>query len=231
MPEPELGEDKRICRGDVLQLNPGNFTTYLWQNGASSQVLDASTVGLFTVSVTNQFGCRASDSMSILEIYPLPANFLPDDSTICRGNVIQITVPGYDEYTWNNGSHSNTININRTDLYKLTVKDDKGCIGKDSIKVIVKNCINIQMPNAFTPNNDNLNDVFKAYVPSPVTNFRMQIWNVWGEKVFETTDYKKGWDGTYKSVKQSMGSYVYLVTLKDIDGKPVQKKGSFVLIR
>lgn len=231
LPEPELGEDKRICRGDVLQLNPGNFTTYLWQNGASSQVLDASTVGLFTVSVTNQFGCRASDSMSILEIYPLPANFLPDDSTICRGNVIQITVPGYDEYTWNNGSHSNTININRTDLYKLTVKDDKGCIGKDSIKVIVKNCINIQMPNAFTPNNDNLNDVFKAYVPSPVTNFRMQIWNVWGEKVFETTDYKRGWDGTYKSVKQSMGSYVYLVTLKDIDGKPVQKKGSFVLIR
>ena len=47
----------------------------------------------------------------------------------------------------------------------------------------------------------------------------------------QTRDYKKGWDGTYKSVKQSTGSFVYLVYLTDIDGKHVQKRGSFVLIR
>ncbi len=68
-------------------------------------------------------------------------------------------------------------------------------------------------------------------IPAPVTNYHLRIWNAWGEMVFETRDYKKGWDGTYKSVKQSTGSFVYLVYLTDIDGKHVQKRGSFVLIR
>ncbi len=231
LPVPDLGEDRRICAGDVLQLSPGSFSSYTWISGDTLAVLPASNVGLYGVSVTNQFGCRAADSMRILELYPLPVNFLPKDSTLCRGNILQIKVPGYIDYIWSTGSHANAINITKSDLYTLTVQDNNDCFGTDSMRVVFKNCLNIQMPNAFTPNGDNLNDVFKAYVPAPVTNFNIQICNVLVELVFETRDYKKGWDGTYKSAKQNTGTFIYIVSLTFVDGKAVQKKGIFVLIR
>jgi gliding motility-associated-like protein len=87
------------------------------------------------------------------------------------------------------------------------------------------------MPNAFTPNADRTNDVFKPYVPAPVTDFQMRIWNKWGVLLFESYDYRKGWNGTYKGIAQAMDTYVYLVTLKDVDGIKVSKKGTFILIR
>ncbi len=231
LPVPLLGPDKRICAGDVWVFDPGSFSGYLWQDGNTANTYPASTNGMYTVTVTNQFGCKAADTARILEVYPIPAGFLPDDSTLCRGNNLQIKVPGYQNYLWSTGSINNFIDIVRSNTYRLRVKDENGCYGNDSVKVDFENCINILLPNAFTPNNDYLNDVFKPMIPAPVTNYHLRIWNAWGEMVFETRDYKKGWDGTYKSVKQSTGSFVYLVYLTDIDGKHVQKRGSFVLIR
>ncbi|MFN8245776.1 MAG: gliding motility-associated C-terminal domain-containing protein [Ferruginibacter sp.] len=231
LPEPELGPYKKICAGDTLWLNPGSFNSYLWNNMAISPILPATEIGIYAVTVTNQFGCKGSDTTAIVEVFRIPANFLPDDSTLCRGNILQIKVPGFVQYEWSTGSRLNMISISRPDKYRLRVRDRNGCYGKDSVTVDFINCVNIQMPNAFTPNGDNLNDDFKPFIPSPVSNYYFQIWNAWGEKVFETRDYKKGWDGIYKSVKQSTGTFVYLVSLKDIDGKEVQKRGSFVLIR
>ena len=87
------------------------------------------------------------------------------------------------------------------------------------------------VPNAFTPNNDGLNDVFKPLIPSPVTDYHMQIFNRWGQLMFETKDYKTGWDGTYKSQLQATAAFVYLITLIDAFGNPVKKQGTLILIR
>jgi gliding motility-associated-like protein len=145
--------------------------------------------------------------------------------------VLQIKVPGFETYRWSTGSLGNTVNISQSNLYILNVKDTNNCKGADSIYVLFKNCINLQMPNAFTPNADRTNDVFKPYVPAPVTDFQMRIWNKWGVLLFESYDYRKGWNGTYKGIAQAMDTYVYLVTLKDVDGIKVSKKGTFILIR
>ena len=231
LPIPYLGADKSICMGDVWILNPGNFTAYSWQDGNTDPTYPANMVGEYSVTVTDIFGCKAADTAKLLNVYPLPADFLPADSSLCRGNTLQIKVRSYVNYNWTTGSTAQYLNVTKSGTYGLQVKDENGCNGKDSIKIFFYNCINIQVPNAFTPNADNLNDVFKPMIPAPVSNYRMQIWNRSGELLFETKDYRKGWDGTFKSTPQSIGTYVYLISLTDIDGVNVKKKGTLVLIR
>ncbi|MCB0428668.1 MAG: gliding motility-associated C-terminal domain-containing protein [Flavobacteriales bacterium] len=88
------------------------------------------------------------------------------------------------------------------------------------------------IPNAFTPNNDQVNDVF-----SPVSIFIDPLeysfiaLNRWGFVVYETDDPKAGWDGTYKGHDQPVGVYVYYVRIKTVDGRAFEKRGTFNLIR
>ena len=231
LPSPHLGPDKIMCIGDVLIFDPGPFTSYLWQDGNTDPTYQASFIGDYSVTVKNIFGCKASDTVKLLNIYLLPADFLPPDTSLCRGNKLFLNIKKYDSYAWSTGSTASFAELIKSGKYWLQVKDDKGCFGKDSINVLFYDCKNIQVPNAFTPNGDGENDVFKPLIPAPVSNYRMQIWNAWGELVFETRNYLQGWDGTYKSARQSIGTFIYLISLTDIDGKNVKKQGSLVLIR
>ncbi|HEY1165993.1 MAG TPA: gliding motility-associated C-terminal domain-containing protein [Chitinophaga sp.] len=86
------------------------------------------------------------------------------------------------------------------------------------------------IPNAFTPNNDGLNDQFKAE-GNIISGQSMKIFNQWGELIFETSATGEGWDGTHKGKAQPVGVYIYAIRLKLADGTEVLKKGSINLIR
>ncbi len=88
----------------------------------------------------------------------------------------------------------------------------------------------LDIPNAFTPNNDGKNDIFLAY-GSNIRSFNMKIFNQWGEMVFESNDILNGWDGTFKGERQPIGTYVYVVEASFNDGEQVIRKGSITLIR
>jgi gliding motility-associated-like protein len=88
----------------------------------------------------------------------------------------------------------------------------------------------IFIPNAFTPNSDGNNDVFKVY-GTAISSIRLKIYNQWGELVFTTTDLTVGWDGNYKGNKSAASVYTYTLEAKMQDGKTIIKKGSFTLIR
>jgi gliding motility-associated-like protein len=232
LPTPNLGEDRGLCIGDVLILDPGDFESYLWQNSSADPIFTTNTVGNYSVTVTNEFGCVATDAMRLLEIYPLPADFLPPDSSLCRGNILQIKVPGFINYNWSTRSTQSFIDITKTDMYRLQVTDRNDCKGTDSIHVLFyDNCLDILIPNAFTPNYDGKNDMFKPLIPAPVNNYHMLIFNRWGQQLFETQDQGKAWDGTFQAKEQAPGAYVYLITFKDIDRKNVKKYGTVILIR
>lgn len=86
------------------------------------------------------------------------------------------------------------------------------------------------VPNAFTPNNDKANDVL--YVRGIcLESISFMIFNRWGEKVFETTDQKIGWDGTYKGEALNTGIFVYRLEGKTHEGKSFSAKGNITLIR
>jgi gliding motility-associated-like protein len=88
----------------------------------------------------------------------------------------------------------------------------------------------IFIPNAFTPNNDGHNDVFRAQ-GNIITGQEMKIFNQWGELVFETSDPAAGWDGTSQGKRQPMGVYVYTIRLKLANGKEIIRKGAVNLLR
>ncbi len=87
------------------------------------------------------------------------------------------------------------------------------------------------IPNAFSPNQDGLNDVFKLQGVAYTMRFRMQIFNRWGEMLFETTDLNQAWDGRFNNVDVPPGVYMYKINYVTLQGRFVQKFGDLTLLR
>jgi gliding motility-associated-like protein len=88
----------------------------------------------------------------------------------------------------------------------------------------------IFIPNSFTPNGDGLNDVLRVY-SYKIRELQFAVFNQWGEKLFETRDQSRGWDGTYKGKTQPSGVYMYVCRMVLTDGTVVDKRGAINLIR
>jgi gliding motility-associated-like protein len=98
--------------------------------------------------------------------------------------------------------------------------------------VTQKDCVEgFNMPNAFTPNNDRLNDELKPLIGGKLILFRLSVYNRWGEIIFTSNDHLKGWDGRFKSILQNPGQYIWTCTYQ-LEGQLQQtKRGSVTLIR
>jgi len=175
---------------------------------------------------------RQQITINIKAVDTLPANFLPADQFICYGTVFNITVSGYSSYLWSNGDVSNTVSFNTPGIYYLSVTDNNNCAGKDTI-VLQKNlnCVPVNIPNAFTPNNDGRNDIFKPIITQEVSNYSFTIFNRYGQQIFVTTKYGTGWDGTFKGVNQPRNAYVYMVSFNNSNGELMKYNGTVTLIR
>ncbi len=231
LPIPNLGPDKSICKDSIIVLNPGNFQSYLWQDGSLNPNFSAINLGLYWVLVKNNFGCKAIDSFRLKSFYLPPTNFLPDDRSICKGKMEIIKVGNYVEYLWSTGEKSSSIITNKIGKYYLTVKDQNGCIGKDSIELYKKDCIPFIIPNTFTPNKDGVNDIFRPIITETVTNYKFSIWNRWGLKIYTTENQFAGWNGFYNGQLQETGTYVYILEFLDSDNVPKKYKGTIILVR
>jgi gliding motility-associated-like protein len=86
------------------------------------------------------------------------------------------------------------------------------------------------VPNSFSPNDDDINDVFAAKA-SRITEFEMVIHNRWGEQVYRSFDINNGWDGRYGNTVAPMGTYLYTVLYRDNNYRPYLLKGNLVLLR
>jgi gliding motility-associated-like protein len=86
------------------------------------------------------------------------------------------------------------------------------------------------IPNAFTPNNDGNNDIFKVY-GSSIRELTMRVYNQWGELIFETKNAQNGWDGTWKGRPEAVGVYVYVAQVTFYNNVQIKRKGTVNLIR
>jgi gliding motility-associated-like protein len=94
---------------------------------------------------------------------------------------------------------------------------------------IIKNP-NLFYPTAFTPNNDNLNDIFNVYGQF-IDEFEMSIFNRWGELMYTTTEISEGWDGNFKGNQMPEGTYTFIVRIQDRAGRQIKESGSVLLLR
>lgn len=235
LPNPTLDKNPVLCEGVPKTLNPGTgFTNYNWSTGAITPTISINTVGDYSVTVTDLNGCKNSDSTKITRIQPTPSSFLPADILICPyEKLILASTKTFSDYLWNDGSKAPTVTTSKTGLYWLQGTDQFGCIGKDSIAVGAKyNCmVGVFVPNAFTPNNDGKNDVFRPIIYGNILSYDFKIFNRYGEVVFQSSESNKGWDGKSNGVIVGSNTFAWSLVYQ-LQGEPVrQQKGTVVLIR
>jgi gliding motility-associated-like protein len=159
---------------------------------------------------------------------------LNDTAEVCAGvPVILSSLQNFEKYTWSTGNETRTISTIVAGTFVLTVTDAHGCKGKDTLQVVPRlNCPNtIYFYNAFSPNGDAINPLFKPAVTGVPEKYLFAIYNRYGELIFVSTDSQAGWDGYFKGKLQPPGSYVFKCNYKFFGHPSTTKAGSFVLIR
>lgn len=233
LPIVSIDKTNGICKGGTRTLLAGSFASYLWSNNATTPAIIVSDTGHYKVRVTDKNGCSGSDSVYINNIYPLPASFLGPDTSLCNYGTLPLkTLESYSEYTWSTGKSTAAIVVKEPGLYWLEVRDANGCKGRDSVIVRPKECMHgFYVPNAFTPNKDGRNDLFRPLLFGVVKQYDFSVYNRFGQRVFHSTDTREGWDGNFAGHSQSMGVFIWTCTYQ-FEGEPVNnEKGSVTLMR
>jgi len=141
-----------------------------------------------------------------------------------NGNTSSLQVPPSQSYL----PPSVTSNI----FPRLIVQNNYGCFDTAIQKVLVPNNCYIAVPNAFTPNKDGLNDYLYPINAYKATDLLFRVYNRFGQLIFETRDWTKKWDGTFKGQGVDPATYVWILHYTDTDtGKRVEQKGTTVLLR
>ncbi len=163
---------------------------------------------------------------------------LGNDTTTCAPAEIKLNAgwTSGSQYLWSDGSRNSRLTVDKTGIYKVQVTDEYGCAKKDEIKVTIQGCdeCEIYIPSAFTPNNDGVNDVFRALPKCTNIGFqhyKMRIYNRWGQVVFTSNNIQKGWNGTYKNISPDTGTYIYYIEYAFKQNKPLTQKGTILLLR
>ena len=233
LPVVKLDKATSFCEGSEKVLQAGNFASYLWQDGSTQSSFSARSPGTYYVTVMDNRGCIGSDTTKIARLDPVPANFLPADTSFCpSGNVTIRPRQSYLSYQWSTGSAAASITTNVPGVYQLQVQDRNGCTGTENIELRVKPCVfGIHIPTAFTPNKDGKNDVFRALVYEKLKTFELAVYSRWGERIFYSTDPQKGWDGSRGGRQLETGAYVWLCRYTLETGEEKVQKGTVTLIQ
>jgi gliding motility-associated-like protein len=250
-PVAYAGEDTTICwkspavlRGSVIRVS--GPVSFLWS--PPNRLLDSSmavtpaqpdTTQLYVLEVSDNYGCgfKVYDSVLVTMLPPVAAD-AGRDTIAVEGMPHQLFGGGGVTYQWtpanvldNPFAQSPRATIYSDTKFTVYVQNIAGCLGSDDVFVKVYKGPTYYLPNAFSPNGDGLNDVFR---PTPVgivkTNW-FRIFNRYGELMFETRENRKGWDGTYKGKKQDQGTYVWSISGQTNEGKTLEMRGTFILIR
>lgn len=228
-----LNHNPNLCTGESRTLSPGNFFSYLWQDGSTGSTFEATGTGQYYVTVQNDHQCKASDTVNITAILPLPAGFLPADTALCNYGKLEIKPSkSFPSYVWSTGETASSITVKKAGIYWLRVTDSYNCPGTDSIIILQKDCLTgFYIPNAFTPNQDGRNDTFKPIIGGIVERYQFTIYNRWGQVVFSSSDINKGWDGTLGGIKQDANVFLYTCRFKLEGDSEKLERGTVVLLR
>lgn len=121
------------------------------------------------------------------------------------------------------------VNPSETTCYVLKGVNAYGCRKEDTICVQVMDNYSIYLPNTFTPNADNLNDVFVPIVYG-FKEVRFTIFNRWGAPIYSGDEHSSGWDGNYKGKRCETGVYIFHVEAKTMTGKTITRTGHVTLL-
>ncbi|MBN4049618.1 gliding motility-associated C-terminal domain-containing protein [Bacteroidales bacterium AH-315-N07] len=257
----ETETDRNICIKDTInislnitRINPQDTVTYTWSpstgilsgENTADPIIDPDSTTTYYITVTNEFGCWDVETI-VVNVSTAIANILAetDEDTITRGEstiLHALYATGFN-ILWSPAKGLSSVldsdpvaSPDSTTLYYLTITDNIGCINIDTVSITVIEPIvcgekELFIPNAFTPDGDNTNDVLYVRGAEELETMFLMIYDRWGEKVFQTDNRTIGWDGTYKGMEADPGVFVYYLQLKCPGEKLRVKKGNITLIR
>jgi gliding motility-associated-like protein len=193
---------------------------------------------VFTVSLEAFYRvCPDTSATRQIVVFGYPNVNVGPDTSICVGsNAVELIDNNNAgnpaaSWLWSTGATTPDILVAEPGIYYVTVKID-GCEASDT--VTVQNGCYLDIPNAFTPNGDGVNDYF---LPRPtlgkgLATFSMSIFNRWGELIFQTSNTEgRGWDGRFNDVMQPVGVYIYVIDATFIDGEKEHHQGNVTLLQ
>jgi len=242
-PEFNLGADTLVCKGDILtyQIPAGINQKVYWSNPEGQvfstqhevQLIPDSS-SLYFVKVTNygNLACETLDTVYVDVKYP--ESIKTKTLTMCLGNELILEPDTIAQsYFWNTGSGSAQITVSDTGLYVVVMELDSSlCTLSDTFKVSYKPCFQpLILPNAFSPNKDQMNEVFTPEQSFTYESFEILIYNRWGLKVYESVNPYFEWNGCNLSGEPlPEGTYFYVAKLSHQDQSDEQK-GTVTLLR
>ena len=204
---------------------------------------DSLGAGLATITITDTLGCITTQTVVIATTAPPTAN-ASASVTINFGSSTILSAGGGGTYQWIPSTalscdtcQSPTADPTQTTNYCVVVTDNNGCTDTACVTVVVNeiDCSpgEFFVPNAFSPNDDGQNDVLKVYYENImcIKTYRFEIFNRWGENVFETNLPDQYWDGVYNGKLFNTDVFVYYLQVMFSTGDEIIKEGNISLIR
>lgn len=230
--------------------NPANIDNINWHNygDPAGTFVDIdertskfiySDAGDYTLNMTEIFNAEEYNYTGSITINPLPEVVISDGAEtiyILENSSITLDAGEWDTYEWQpSGSTERYVDVTNEGIYSVTVTNENCC--KNTAEVEIKYAT-IHFPTAFNPNSTNIaNKEFKIVGEfGGFKSYKMNIFNKWGQLVFESEDFSEGWDGKYEGEDAPMGTYVYSTYFEsyETDSKAsveLTKKGTVTLIR
>jgi gliding motility-associated-like protein len=250
LPTPQIAimADSTGCVGAAVQFTGAtDAPVWSWQfgDGNTSTVLNPDyyyrRIGTYTVSfiATNIEGCSDTTSKTIT-IKELDIKLTADKDLVNVGELVHLRTSANEPYAilaWepayllpNQTASAQTLPLDTTQIFTVTGRSAYGCIGKASIQVAVTP--NVFMPNAFTPNNDGVNDRFRPVATGYIFVRYFEIYNRYGQMVYSAQGHNiAGWDGTFNGQPMELGTYYYHINIETKENKTISLKGDVILLR
>lgn len=234
-----LARKQSLCINDTLNLKvPEGLVNYSWTPDYNVDHIADWEINVYPQQDTSYFfsaqtvdGCQIKDTVAV-SINNLPAVSIGPDTTFCAQEDLTLQANStFAGYLWSNGAHTSTIKVAGSGTYTLAATDVNGCTASDTVVVNTKVCIYvISIPNAFTPNQDGKNDIFRPHITGRLENFELLIYNRWGQSVFRTNSAVTGWNGTINGTVNT-GVYVWLCKYKFVNEPVKTARGTVTVIK
>lgn len=204
-------------------------------SGGTTATPSVDTPGTYTVVITNSYGCTSTATVAVTQ-NSVTAAFTADPGSgvlpLDVNTTNQSTGSGL-SYSWNFGNGTTSTNTNpatnypNSGTYTITLIATSGnCTDTAYTVIVVEDNLSLEIPNVFTPNGDGINDLF-TIKSTGIKEISLQIFNRWGEKLYEFTGVKAAWDGmTPLGAKVPDATYFYFVKATGFDNKEIEKHGT-----
>ncbi|MCI5058068.1 MAG: gliding motility-associated C-terminal domain-containing protein, partial [Flavobacteriales bacterium] len=222
----DLGEDRMSCEGEKVTLNNNLNTLVQWNDSIFAFSLEVES-GVYWANYVNAAGCMSADTV-IIERQKNIFSVL-SDTALCLKDGYLVTLDDQIEApVWQDGSVGEYYLVNAPGEYSF-IGEMAGCPVSDTIFITEKGC-ELIVPNAFSPNNDGLNDFFSIY--GEIAGLEgLFIYNRWGDLIFETNDTNHAWDGTHSGEQCQEGVYVVKIAYQTLSNDFEEYYGHLTLLR